>query len=177
MGGGIYLRLWSLFLPSCIHAFLRTFFPARSFALSLSHLLIDKRDVGTSYVAASSSSASGLTNDADRLRRAEEYRQRKMSELASKKGAGASSEDAAAKKAAFLKEVFPLSHLPPPLCRGILVSAHSQVLASRKSGGAMHDVGRKSCGHVKCARLLAGGGGSPARGKNGGGTEGCRQEC
>uniref|UniRef100_A0A7S4KMT6 ADF-H domain-containing protein n=1 Tax=Guillardia theta TaxID=55529 RepID=A0A7S4KMT6_GUITH len=57
---------------------------------------------------ASSSSQNDETNtkvnaqpDADRLKRAEEYRQKKMAELASKK---ASADDAAAKKAAFLRE-------------------------------------------------------------------------
>ena len=45
----------------------------------------------------------GLGGDAERLKRAEEYRQRKMAELASKRSAGDEAY-AAAKKAAFLRE-------------------------------------------------------------------------
>ena len=66
-----------------------------------------RKHKSSSASAATSAGVPTLAGDAERLRRAEEYRQRKMAELASKKIAGggsSSSDNAAAKKAAFLKE-------------------------------------------------------------------------
>ena len=66
-----------------------------------------RKHKSSSASAATSAGVPALAGDAERLWRAEEYRQRKMAELASKKNAGGgsgSSDNAAAKKAAFLKE-------------------------------------------------------------------------